>query len=238
MSSVLKALKQQSSPLLQARSEVSLRSAAQPSQRLGYWMMILVGVAAAAVSCYFTFIWLQSTAPDGAEQPSVTTVTDISPPVTYTLGAIEPIIVPQWPQPSSAPPVSTESGSAVVSSAEQQAETQIVNDNQAIDLNQVSPQLLSAFENALSDGGENRSVVPVLADLSLNFQRLVPSFSYDGHQYSSRAEARWVELAGVRLFEGERWQGITVLTIAPAHVVLSRNNQAFQQPALEDWTTP
>lgn len=235
MSSVLKALRNQQSPLLKAHSQVALESADKPATAIG-GIVILLGslLVAAGVGWLGVQYWLSN---------SVVEVAEPTPQASYQLGTIAAVIEPQWPatepeQASTEQVIAAPSGEAITSSAQRQAQNSVVNDDQTIDLNQVSPELLSAFENALNENGEGRSVVPTLANLSTDFQRSVPSFSYDGHQYSSRAQARWVELGGVRLFEGERWQGLTVLTIAPAHVVLSRNNQAFQQPALEDWTKP
>ncbi|WP_417659529.1 general secretion pathway protein GspB [Pseudidiomarina sp.] len=237
MSSVLKALRNQQSPLLKAHSQVALESAVKPAMALGRIVILLVSlIVAAGIGWLGVQYWLSN---------NTVAVVEPAPQASYQLGTIAAVIEPQWPESEPEQEQSTaeqitavEPSEAITSSAQRQAENSVVSDDQTIDLNQVSPELLSAFENALNEDGEGRSVVPTLATLSRDFQRTVPSFSYDGHQYSSRAQARWVELAGVRLFEGERWQGLTVLTIAPAHVVLSRNNQAFQQPALEDWTKP
>ncbi|WP_417664838.1 general secretion pathway protein GspB [Pseudidiomarina sp.] len=235
MSSVLKALRNQQSPLLKAHSQVALESAVEPTVALGRIVILFVSLVVAAGIGWLGVQYLMSN--------NALEVTEPTPQMSYQLGTIAAVIEPQWPeteqsQATAEQIIAMEPSETIMSSAQRQAENSVVNDDQTIDLNQVSPELLSAFESALNENGEGRSVVPTLANLSLDFQRTVPSFSYDGHQYSSRAQARWVELAGVRLFEGERWQGLTVLTIAPAHVVLSRNNQAFQQPALEDWTKP
>ncbi|WP_339879679.1 general secretion pathway protein GspB [Pseudidiomarina gelatinasegens] len=233
MSSVLKALRNQQSPLLKAHSQVALESAGKPASAIGLIVTLLVSlVVAAGIGWLGVQYWLSNNAVEVAEP---------IPQASYQLGTIAAVIEPQWPEsePATAEQIiAMEPSDTITSSAQRQAENSVINDDKTIDLNQVSPELLSAFESALNESGEGRSVVPTLANLSQDFQRTVPSFSYDGHQYSSRAQARWVELGGVRLFEGERWQGLTVLTIAPAHVVLSRNNQAFQQPALEDWTKP
>lgn len=237
MSSVLKALRNQQSPLLKVHSQVALESAGKPATALGRIVILSVSlVVAAGMGWLGVQYWLSNSTVEAVKP---------KPQASYQLGTIAAVIEPQWPEkaPEQEPIarekiITAEAGETVTSSAQRQAENSVINDDRTIDLNQVSPELLSAFENALNENGEGQSVVPTLTNLSQDFQLTVPSFTYDGHQYSSRAQARWVELAGVRLFEGERWQGLTVLTIAPAHVVLSRNNQAFQQPALEDWTRP
>lgn len=244
MSSVLKALKNQSSPLLQTSSDVALQSAKMPQSRsVLTFILALIVAAATAVGAWFLMQGLMPTA-----KPINSTAELPQPQPSYQLGDIAAVITPQWPVPvipeTTTELTTIESQQPVLSVAQQQAQNSVVNSNQAIDLSQVSPELLSAFESALnetSNTGDNQktaSVVPLLTQLNLNFQRTVPSFSYDGHQYSSRPQSRWVELSGVRLFEGERFQGLTVITIAPAHIVLAKDNQAFQQPALEDWTKP
>src|SRR5690554_745716 len=229
MSSVLKALKNQSSPLVQATTDVSIQTAKATQSRFGYAVIAVIIFVVAGAGAWLLMQWLMA-----APEP-VKTVTEMQQPApTYQLGPIAPVITPKWPTSdvivAADQPVVTESQQPVVSAAQQQAQNTVVNSNQAIDLSQVSPELLSAFESALNEtanpAGNQRaaSVVPLLTQLNINFQRTVPSFSYDGHQYSSRAQSRWVELSGVRLFEGERFQGLSVLTIAPAHVVLAKDN--------------
>lgn len=237
MSSVLKALRRQSSPLIAAAPRVALESAQGSSRNFSQAALLALVIVAALVSGWGLTQLLLVSSPPTQLEPAVQEA-------RYTLGKVAIIKQPQWPSSSAAEqPVTVnqtaeDTGEAIISSAQRQAEENAISQNQAIDLNQISPELLRAFESAVSDSGTKTSVVPALSQLSTDFQRKVPSFSYDGHQYSSRAEARWVELAGMRLFEGERWRGLTIITIAPAHVVLSIDNQAFQQPALEDWTTP
>lgn len=262
MSSVLKALKNQSSPLVQGSSEVRLHSAKVASAgapRILLWLLVIV---LAGVLGWFTVQWVthhraearaNTEALAREQQPSAVTQAQ------YQLGDMAAIKTPQWPakitesddgtrmtdQTSTSTEQVAQNAEQRPMTAQQQENQSPVNDNQAIDLSQISPQLLSAFESALAEGENggdadnlNRSVVPELDQLAPSFRRTIPSFSYDGHQYSSRPQGRWIELSGVRLFEGERFEGLTVLTIAPAHVVFVKDNQAFSQPALEDWTKP
>lgn len=236
MSSVLKALRNQQSPLLQQPGSISLQSAQQPTRALAKTLMAVVIMTIAVIAGWFISQQLiTGVAPVQASQ-------ETQPPTaaaSYRLGSVVTVIQPNWRiEEKVEPEVSEQQGDELISAAERQADSSVVNANQAIDLNQISPEMLSAFESALGEQGENLSVVPVLSQLSPSFQRSVPSFTYDGHQYSSRPNSRWIELSGVRLFEGESYQGLTILAIAPAHVVLSKNAQAFQQPALEDWTKP
>jgi|GEM_PF-492611 general secretion pathway protein B len=257
MSSVLKALKNQSSPLVQGSSEVRLHSAKVASAgapRILLWLLVIV---LAGVLGWFTVQWVAHHRAEARANTEALEREQASPvtQAQYQLGDMTAIKTPQWPAMTPETRVTDEpfaSAEQVAQNAEQrpitiqqQENSSPVNDNQAIDLSQISPQLLSAFESALAEGEQggdadnlNRSVVPGLDQLAPSFRRTIPSFSYDGHQYSSRPQGRWIELSGVRLFEGERFEGLTVLTIAPAHVVFVKDNQAFSQPALEDWTKP
>lgn len=228
MSSVLKALRNQSSPLLQERQPVWLTAADQASPGRDWrWLVLLLVIVAAGAGGW---LLAERQTQEVAAEPVVIPVTSSR----YQLGVIPEVRRPSLPDPATQ--TVTEPAAAQTRSAEQPAAAQ------AINLNEVSPELLNAFEDAVAatdgeDAGRN-SVVPDLRELELSFQRSVPSFTYDGHQYSSRDSSRWVVLGGARLYEGDSWQGLTVVRIAPAHLVLSKNFQAFQQPALEDWTSP
>ncbi|MBR9908612.1 MAG: general secretion pathway protein GspB [Gammaproteobacteria bacterium] len=263
MSSVLKALKNQSSPLVQGSSDVRLQSAkvlSTGAPRVLLWlvMLVLAGVLGWLAVQWMPYYRAEAEATSKVELEALERDQRPSAAVQaqYQLGDMATIKTPQWPAMATDSAMATDVANASLpqqaqsteqgaTTAQQRDNQSPVNDNQAIDLSQISPQLLSAFESALAEGENggdadnlNRSVVPELDQLAPSFRRTIPSFSYDGHQYSSRPQGRWIELSGVRLFEGERFEGLTVLTIAPAHVVFVKDNQAFSQPALEDWTKP
>lgn len=232
MSSVLKALRDQSSPLLQQPAPIWLSSA--PNRKpMRWWWLLLVLIVVLTVSSIWSWQFHQQ--PLAEAKPIVTTVTNVTT-VSYQLGASTPIKVPQWPtDPMSQPLLQQPQAPNPVQQPQQQT---------GIDLQQVSPELLAAFEQAVAaqQGGQPsapvQSVLPAISALSSEVQRQIPSFSYDSHQYSSRETARSVTFSGQRLVEGDVWQGLTIIQITPTHVVLSRNLNAFQQPALEDWTRP
>ncbi|MGQ4275464.1 general secretion pathway protein GspB [Pseudidiomarina sp. E22-M8] len=234
MSSVLKALRQQQSKLLPAQSAVLLEPAARQPRSL-LWLAWLA-VPFAAIMGWLAVLLLLT--PNPPQQPIVATEQQ------WQLGEPKPVRVVALPAPKAvSEPVVT-----VAAQPERQQQTQssfsepaAVAKDQAVDLNQVPADLLSAFEEAIvatgSRGSQKNSVLPRISDLTGRLQSQIPSFSYDAHQYSSRANERFIELAGKRLRQGDLWQGIQVLTIAPNHVVLALGNDAFQQPALEDWTS-
>lgn len=239
MSSVLKALRQQQSKLLPTQSAVLLEPAARQPRSFS-WLAWLA-VPFAAVAGWYLVQWLMM--PDPAQQPVVAPV--IAAEQRLQLGTPQPVRVVELPQPEVAP----EQPANDTAMPERQRETQSsfsepesVAQDQGVDLNQVPADLLTAFEEAIAatgtPGSQQHSVLPRISELTGRLQSQIPSFSYDAHQYSSRANERFIELAGQRLRQGDLWQGIQILTIAPSHVVLALGNDAFQQPALEDWTSP
>lgn len=235
MSSVLKALRDQSSPLLQQPPPIWLHSAPQRSSRSWWWMLALV-LGVLAVSSYYSWSrQYQVVVPPVADRaPSTATV------VSYELGRSTAIKVPQWKQTTVAVTQPVQTPQQPLPKPLQQPQDL----QQGIDLQQVSPEVLAAFEEAVAaqqsgqPAAAQQSVLPAIGDLTSDMQRQIPSFTYDAHQYSSRDSARNVTFSGQRLREGEVWQGLTIMQITPTHVVLSRNMVAFQQPALEDWTRP
>lgn len=231
MSSVLKALREQSSPLLQQPAPIWLSSA--PARRpLRWWWVAVTVLLVLVLSSYYSW----SSRLNGevtAVQPTALASNEMT---TYQLGPSTAIKVPQW---GSRTDAATDNQPARQDQS-QQPQTQ----QQGIDLQQVSPEVLAAFEAAVAaqQSGQStaiqQSVLPAIADLTSAMRSQIPSFTYDAHQYSSRDTARNVTFSGQRLIEGDVWQGLTIMRITPTHVVLSRNQVAFQQPALEDWTRP
>lgn len=228
MSSVLKALQKNSAPKLHFGQPLEL-TAANETKRSG--VRILFGIVVFILIASGTTWFILSSEPQSQSlnqvQPSI-----VQPEQgQIELGPTTEIIVPTWPE--------TEAGQRLTPSRQIISTGESPDTPQPVNLDQVSPELLASFEEALAASGEEQipaTVVPSLAELDRSLQRQVASFKYDSHQYSSRQANRWIELSGVRLREGEQWQGLRVIRIAPAHVVLSFGNQAFQQPALEDWT--
>jgi hypothetical protein len=231
MSSVLKALREQSSPLLQQPAPIWLSSA--PARRpLRRWWVAVTVLLVLVLSSYYSW----SSRLNGEVTAVQPTALASNAMATYQLGPSTAIKVPQWGSRTGAATDNQPAGQ----DQSQQPQTQ----QQGIDLQQVSPEVLAAFEAAVAaqQSGQStaiqQSVLPAIADLTSAMRSQIPSFTYDAHQYSSRDSARNVTFSGQRLIEGDVWQGLTIMRITPTHVVLSRNQVAFQQPALEDWTRP
>jgi hypothetical protein len=242
MSSVLKALRDQSSPLLQQPAPIWL-SSAQTSKSLRWWWFAALALVVLALSSFYS--WYSSNSP--VLIAAQTNTEALVPVLRYELGPPTEIKVPVWNTAQSETSVTR-----VVERPREEPQGQLTEPRQqpldvqqGIDLQQVSPDLLAAFEEAVAAqqgrqpvSSQQTSVLPAISTLTVDLQRQIPSFSYDAHQYSSRDSARNVTFSGQRLVEGEVWQGMTIMRITPTHVVLSRNQVAFQQPALEDWTRP
>lgn len=239
MSSVLKALRQQQSELIPPQQPIELSAATPTEQRASrwWWLIVVVAVLAGWGATYWYFSGLGSTNLPTAEQSEAGNSEQAQEP-TLTLGTPPKVRRVELPQQQTVDKVATEQP---IRSNFQAVPAQAP--DEAVDLNEVPADLLAAFEEAIAatEQGTTRtttqSVLPSIYELDRNLQQRIPSFTYDGHQYSSRTAERFVEFAGQRLRQGDYWQGIQVLTIAPNHVVLALGNEAFQQPALEDWTT-
>ncbi|RUO78979.1 general secretion pathway protein GspB [Pseudidiomarina taiwanensis] len=230
MSSVLKALQKNSAPKLHFGQPLELTAA---SERKGKSWRLVLGIVIFTLVASVTAWLVMSMQPEPQHviEPQLTQV--VASNAELELGPVTQIIVPTWP--------TDQQGQRLNPSREIISTGKATGAPEPVNLDQVSPELLANFEEALAASGEAQvpaTVIPSLAELSRPLQRQIASFKYDSHQYSSRQASRWIELSGVRLREGEQWQGLQVIRIAPAHVVLSFGNRAFQQPALEDWTNP
>ncbi|RUO60503.1 general secretion pathway protein GspB [Pseudidiomarina insulisalsae] len=234
MSSVLKALRQQQSDLIPQQQPVQLAPLPPRSRRHPWVWLVLALVAALALGWFASSVFLlRTTVPPGTAAEGQTLpirlgepapVRQVSLPVAQTTEDTQPTAEAQPTESTFASPPALDAG-------------------QGVDLNQVPAELLAAFEEAIAAtgngaaGDRQQSVLPRIEQLPPEVRRQIPGFTYDAHQYSSRVPERFVELAGQRLRQGDFWKGIQVLTIAPNHVVLVLGQQAFQQPALEDWTS-
>lgn len=117
-----------------------------------------------------------------------------------------------------------------------------------MNLNRVSPELLERFNKALEDieSGDTddtpETKVTVVNDLPRVDQlpartlTLLPSMTFSAHMYASSKQERWVRVNGQRLYEGE-WvnDDVQLINIEPQRVVLSFRGELFTMAALTDW---
>lgn len=234
MSSLLKALKQQQSPLLKQTSVLDASLMANDKHSRSWnWLLWPLALILGAVLGSAGAVWLGEI--NQSERPEAE---------GFRWGETASIESVEWeaepePAPEEEPEVTQSAGQQ--QSSESEPTGQAGSQRQALDLSTVSPDLLQRFEAAVNDtssSDDNRadtSVIPLLSELSRSFQNQIPAFSYDSHMYRSSASQRWVELNGQRLYEGDALNQLTILRIEPQKVVLVKDSQAFSQPALEDW---
>ncbi|RUO78159.1 hypothetical protein CWI84_10750 [Idiomarina tyrosinivorans] len=235
MSTLLKALRQQSSETMSSSLAQQYAGADRQRQRSrGFWFLFSV----VAIVSLAAAIWLRL-----SFSAATTTLANSN------VGAAEwgkatnlttTITLPLWS--AKASPTATK---ASADEQPQQSASESKPKRQALDLTSVSPDLLKRFQAAVEqtantddnaeNGSEKLSVIPALSELSESFQRQVPRFAYQAHMYSSQANKRWIRLSGARLQEGDQWRGMDVVAIRPNEVVLSLQQQAFTVEALTDW---
>lgn len=77
-----------------------------------------------------------------------------------------------------------------------------------------------------------------LSTLSTQFQRTIPTITFNSHIYSDIPSARRVMINNLYLREGESFSGMDVIEIGEFYVVLMKNQQQFKLPVLRDWRAP
>lgn len=175
MSSLLKALKQQQSPLLKQTSvlDASLMANDKHSRSWSWLLWPLVLILGAVLGSAGA-VWLGET--NQSERPEAE---------GFRWGETASIESVEWeaepePVPEEEPEVTQSSGQQ--QSSEPEPSAQAGSQRQALDLSTVSPDLLQRFEAAVNDtsnSDDNRadtSVIPSLSELSRSFQREVPAF--------------------------------------------------------------
>ncbi|MDV6315828.1 general secretion pathway protein GspB [Idiomarina sp. HP20-50] len=237
MSSLLKALKQQQSPLLKQTSALDASLMASEKGRFSWeWLLwpavLILGAVLGSAAAWWS----------DKDQPTeeVRAATHFSWGETASVEPVSWLAKPE-PEPEKTEQLTQKSNPSERSNGNpinRPAETKT--EREALDLSKVSPDLLQRFEAAVSDtkgeGSElDSSVIPPLSELSKTFQQQVPAFSYDSHMYRSSASERWIELNGRRLYEGNALGPLTILRIDPQRVVFIMDSQAFSQAALENW---
>lgn len=241
MSSLLKALKQEQSPLASQSSQIDPRllDPGRVSTRHSRPLFgpILVGtVVLLSVVVSAGLIWNPlSTDADIDVQPT--------PTPRYQLGSSSSLPNLSWEaQPSPKETIVESSPEATTATpTEPSATNATTNGREPLDMEQVSSSLLAKFEQAVAQtqasdpNNQTMSVVPALTELNAGFQRQVQPFSYDGHMYVSAESRRWVELNNQRLYLGDNYQNMTVTRIEPQQVILSMQGKAFSVEALSDW---
>ena len=76
---------------------------------------------------------------------------------------------------------------------------------------------------------------PSLTELSVHFQKSIPSLIFNSHIYSDDPTARRVMINNIYLREGQRIEGMTIHAIGEFDILLEKNTELFTLPVLRDW---
>lgn len=248
MSAILKALRKQQSPLLQERHPIaagllSNRHGSAESQATLKRSLLVVTALVVGATLGFTLQYLRAADSvmltenkrPAAEGQAAPLSANHSVPLNWGEATAIPEVQLNWRNVDtvSVEPAQTEPSSAPSASSQPALQT--------LNRDAVSPELLARFEQAVAatTSADNRrqpdSVIPNLTELSASFQQRVPKFAYNSHMYSSLGQQRWIKLNDRVLREGDRWQGIEVVSIEPQRTVLDLNGELFSVEALTDW---
>lgn len=231
MSSLLKALKQQQSPLVNQGSDLDPALVDRSRSTKSFLLPLLTLVVVVLLTLV---IWLAIESFDAGQK---TTVEPVPKPINeYQLGDASDIPNISWAMVKKPEPKPVQQDTVITSRDDG-------SEREPLDLSSVSADLLSKFEQAIAETNTDSTVTnersitlaPPLEQLSVNFQQQVPAFTYDGHMYVSRQSDRWIELNKQRYYIGDYVQGLKVERIEPQHTVLSINGKAFSVEALRDW---
>lgn len=231
MSSILKGLKQQQSPIVRTQSHLHNELfAAQKTAGAGAVKWIVAACVAAVVGG--VIIWYLPF----EQQGSVATANAEQTP-QYNWGSVNELPAVNWdaapePQPPEPEPIVVNPQGQVSAPQESQQE--------ALATEGISDDLLSRFEQAVkatADANKDPvdSVIPTLPKLNPAMQRQVRPFSYDAHMYVSDESRRWIELDQQKLAVGDQFRDMEVVKIEPQRVVLRRQGKLFAVEALVDW---
>jgi len=76
---------------------------------------------------------------------------------------------------------------------------------------------------------------PSLTELSVHFQKSIPSLIFNSHIYSGDPTARRVMINNVYLSEGQKIEGMTLHAIGEFEILLEKDTELFTMPVLRDW---
>ena len=80
--------------------------------------------------------------------------------------------------------------------------------------------------------------VPHLLEMSRDFQRRIPSLTFNSHVYASNPASRSVMINSKYLKVGDRVSGLKVDYITEDGVILSLNGERFRVGVVRDWVSP
>ncbi|KXS35023.1 MULTISPECIES: general secretion pathway protein GspB [Idiomarina] len=231
MSSILKALKQQQSPIVRTQSQLNNELFAAQKNSASGAAKWAIGACVAAIACSLVVLYL----PLGEQDNAV--AQQAQQPEVYRWGDAATVPTIDWaaaPEPKPAEP------EPIIVNPRGQAAQQPASQQDALATEGISEDLLSRFEQAVkatADAKQNDvdSVIPTLSKLNPSLQRQIRAFTYDAHMYVSDESRRWIELDQQKLMVGDQFRDMQVVKIEPQRVVLRRQGKLFAVEALVDW---
>ncbi|WP_102795944.1 general secretion pathway protein GspB [Bowmanella denitrificans] len=179
-----------------------------------------------------------SSAPETTAEPVAETVTPVN-----------------QPEASQQPDALSESAASANAINSNQPITEMPQDEQGIPVraqpqpvatNDISPELLQRFREAVSELDEQPEPANVKAGRPVDVPRVdqlpawvlaeLPSMSFSTHLYASQPSERRVRVNGMELGEGDFIRdNLRIVRIDPQHVILAYKGQEFSLPALGEW---
>lgn len=114
----------------------------------------------------------------------------------------------------------------------------------AMNLDDVSPQLLAHFRMAVEDSrtGDTdqdpvfETDVVAIHELGRSLQARIPAMSFTTHIYATDPSERWVKINGKTIKEGQ-WMSssLQLIDINPQYIVMAIDGRKFTLAALTDW---
>lgn len=77
--------------------------------------------------------------------------------------------------------------------------------------------------------------VPRLIDLDNQFQRGIPSLTFNSHIYSDNPQARRVMINNIYLREGQLLSGMEVVMIGEVDIIFRKDGTLFKRAVMRDW---
>ncbi|MCF2856620.1 general secretion pathway protein GspB [Pseudoalteromonas sp. SMS1] len=138
---------------------------------------------------------------------------------------------------------------AVGSSYSRVEQSNLVEQQQADELEGVSDELKQAFAQAVaeSDYREERTDAEVVSSsrgtanatpvelLPPRLQNSIPSLRYQAHIYATEPEKRWIKINNRELYEGDNLGALTIVEITPEQALFDFDGIEFTLSAMQDW---
>jgi hypothetical protein len=97
---------------------------------------------------------------------------------------------------------------------------------------------IKASDSGKPDNSQDFLGVPLLSEMSIDFQREIPDIHFSSHIFSSEPSARRAMINNLYMREGDGFSGVVLREIGEFYVLLSKEGEEFKIPVLRDWQSP